>query len=301
MTCSDMKTDTGSDTLYTEFFGFSERPFTLVPDPGFLFWSKQHQRAYSVLLFGVMSRAPITLITGEVGSGKTTLLQQLLSELDDSVTVGLISNAQGGRGELLQWVLNAFSIPFEGGEDYVPMFQRLQEFLIAEYASGRRVTLIIDEAQNLSGEGLEELRLLTNINANKDEILQLILVGQPELRDIVLAPNMRQLAQRVAAGFHLGKMDEETVSNYIAHRLKVAGGNGGEVTVDARRLIYVSTDGVPRLVNQLCELALLYAWTDENRVVNSRVVQEVLDDGAFFSGASAAAPQITGIDAGGRA
>jgi type II secretory pathway predicted ATPase ExeA len=295
-----MSTDTGSDTLYTEFFGFSERPFTLVPDPGFLFWSEQHRRAYSVLLFGVMSRAPITLITGEVGSGKTTLLQQLLSELDDSVTVGLISNAQGGRGELLQWVLNAFSIPFTGGEDYVPMFQRLLEFLISEYAAGRRAALIIDEAQNLSSEGLEELRLLTNINTNKDEILQLILVGQPELRDIVLAPNMRQLAQRVATGFHLGKMDEETVSDYIAHRLKVVGGSGDEVTMNARRLIHASTGGVPRLVNQLCELALLYAWAGESRVVDSQAVQEVLDDGAFFSGPADAPPRIAEIGAGGR-
>ncbi|MGL4308852.1 MAG: ExeA family protein [Paracoccaceae bacterium] len=268
--------------LYTEFFGLTERPFTLVPDPGFLFWSVQHRRAFSVLEFGILSRAPITLITGEIGSGKTTLLQELLARIEPDTTVGLVSNAQGGRGEMLQWVLNALGVPFDQNLSYVSMFQRLQEFLVSEYAEGRRVILIFDEAQNLSLEGLEELRMLTNINANKDELIQLVLVGQPELRDMVLQPRMRQFAQRVAASFHLPAMDRTTVEDYIVHRLRVAGGTGDEFTADACERIHDVTGGVPRLVNQLCDLSMLYAWSGEQRQITAETVQHVLDDGVFF-------------------
>ncbi|GHA47964.1 hypothetical protein GCM10008927_11130 [Amylibacter ulvae] len=273
-----------TENLYASFFGFSERPFNLVPDPDFLFWSKQHSGAYAVLEFGIMSRAPITLLTGEIGSGKTTLVQKLLASLRDDVTVGLVSNAQGGRGELLQWVLNALGIRFGSNASYVEMFQKLQEFIIDEYAANRRVVLIIDEAQNLSIEGLEELRMLTNINSNKDELIQLILVGQPELKDLVLSPKMKQLAQRVAGSYHLGEMDQKTVGEYIEHRLKKSGGTGGEITKSATKIIYESTNGVPRLVNQLCELCLLYAWGKEEKFVGIRTVRKVLSDGVFFGG-----------------
>jgi len=275
-----------SEELYTGFFGLSERPFTLVPDPEFLYWSDQHKRAFSILEFGIMSRAPITLITGEIGSGKTTLLQQLIKQIGDDVTIGLISNAQGGRGDLLQWVLNALSVNVTAAGDYVGLFQQLQEFLIQEYAQGRRVVLIIDEAQNLSSEGLEELRMLTNINSNKDELIQLILVGQPELKDIILQPNMRQLTQRVAASFHLVGMDEKTVTSYIAHRLRVAGGSGEEFTLHARKAVYAVTHGVPRLVNQICEFALLYAWGNETHTVTKEIINNIVADGVFFGGMS---------------
>ncbi len=272
--------------LYIEHFGLRERPFTLLPDPSFLYWSAQHKRAYSILEFGIISRAPITLITGEIGSGKTTLLQKLISQLDEDVTVGLVSNAQGGRGELLQWVLNALDVPATPRAPYVQLFQVLQDFLVAEYAEGRRVVLIFDEAQNLSREGLEEIRMLTNINSNKDELIQLILVGQPELRDAVLHPKMRQMAQRVAASFHLPRMDAETVAAYIAHRLKIAGGTGEEFSAEACNLIHEATAGVPRLVNQICEFSMLYAWSEEVHLVTSQTVKNVLKDDVFFGAMS---------------
>lgn len=269
--------------FYLEYFGLHERPFTLVPDPEFLYWSPQHRRGYSVLEFGVLSQAPITLLTGEIGSGKTTLLQKLLSQLDDTVTVGLISNAQGNRGELLQWVLNSLDVPIDSNTTYVQRFQKLQDFLVAEYARGKRVVLIFDEAQNISREGLEELRMLTNINANKDELVQLILVGQPELRDMVRHPSMNQLAQRVSASFHLSRMDAEITRLYISHRMKAAGGSGTEFSEEAANLIYRTTGGVPRLVNQLCDFALLYCWSEEaGTTITKTVVQSVLDDGVFF-------------------
>lgn len=274
-----------TEAIYSDHFGLRERPFALQPDPGLLFWSKQHKRAFTILEYGIVSRAPITLITGEIGAGKTTLLQALIARLEENVTVGLISNAQGGRGELMQWVLNAFDISAGvDGSDYVQMFQAFVNFTVAEYAAGRRVVLIIDEAQNLSLEGLEEIRMLTNINSNKDELLQLILVGQPELRDMVGKPEMRQLGQRVGASFHLGTMDAQTTEAYVRHRLKQAGGTGNEFASDAFETITTVTGGVPRLVNKLCDLAMLYAWSDEQPIVDINTVKAVLADDIFFTG-----------------
>ena len=271
-----------SNDLYLEYFGFHERPFTLLPDPDFLFWSRSHRRAFSVLEFGVITRAPITVVTGEVGAGKTTLIQKLLQTLDDDITLGLISNAQGGRGELLQWVLNALSIEADLTGAYVNMFQQLQDFVIEEYASGRRVILLIDEAQNLSIEGLEELRMLTNINSNKDELLQLILVGQPELRQLIMRPELRQFAQRVTATYHINALDRAAIAGYIQHRLSHVGGTGSEFTGEAIDLVHEHTRGIPRLVNKLCDFAMVYAATEERKVVDGAIIEEVLEDGIFL-------------------
>ncbi|WP_103336455.1 ExeA family protein [Pseudotabrizicola formosa] len=270
--------------IYTEFFGLRERPFSLVPDPDFLYWSKPHARAYSMLEYGILTRAPITLITGEVGAGKTTLLHHLLKTVSEDVRIGLVSNAHGDRGELLRWVLLALDQPALPGETYVDLFGRFQQYLIDEYAAGKRVILIFDEAQNLSRESLEELRMFTNINANKDELLQLVLVGQPELRDIVRRPDLRQFAQRVSAAFHLAAMDAQTVRAYIRHRLEVAGGAPDIFSLPAADLVYDASGGVPRLVNQLCDFAMVYAYTKNTLKVSRLTVQQVLDDGVFFAG-----------------
>jgi type II secretory pathway predicted ATPase ExeA len=270
--------------IYTSFFGFTERPFSLVPDPDFLYWSDAHKRAYTMLEYGLLTRAPITLITGEVGAGKTTLMHHLMRSVDhDDVQIGLIANAHGDRGELLRWVLLSLGQDARAGETYVDLFGRFQSYLIEEYANGRRVILIFDEAQNLTRESLEELRMFTNINANKDELLQLVLVGQPELRDMVRRPDLRQFAQRVSAAFHLNKMDQSTVRGYISHRLKVAGAQTELFHLSARDLIHEATGGVPRLVNKLCDLALVYTFTKGNKTVTRMTVQQVLDDGVFFT------------------
>ncbi|SFR19294.1 ExeA family protein [Poseidonocella sedimentorum] len=268
--------------LYTEFFGFTERPFTLLPDPDFLFWSDQHQRAFTILEYGIATCAPLTVVTGEVGAGKTTLIQQLLASLEDDITVGLISNAQGGRGDLLRWVLYALGIDCEPTDDYIVTFKKFQDFVIGEYAKGRHVVLVIDEAQNLSVEALEELRMFTNINANKDELLQLILVGQPELRDIIASPSLTQFAQRVTATYHLRPLDEKTTKDYIQHRLRHAGGTGEEFSPYAIRSIYEETGGVPRLVNKMCDLALVYAASGTRPVVGIDVIRELVADGLFI-------------------
>ena len=270
--------------LYTEFFGLNERPFTLLPDPDFLYWSRQHVRAFSVLEYGIVSHAPITVITGDVGAGKTTLVQKLLSSIDEDVSLGLVSNATGERGELLHWVLNALMIQVDENTPYVTLFQRFQDYLVEEYALNRRVILIFDEAQNLCMDRLEELRMLTNVNSNKDELLQLVLVGQPELRQMISRPELRQFAQRVTANYHLKSMDRETTENYIAHRLKVAGGSGDEFTEEARGRVFEVTGGVPRLVNQLADFCMVYAMADNEPLVLTSTVDQVLGDGVFFAG-----------------
>lgn len=267
--------------LYTKFFGFSERPFTLLPDPDFLYWSSSHKRAFTVLEYGITTRAPLTVVTGEIGAGKTTLIQELLNSLEDDVTIGLISNAQGGRGDLLRWVLYALDVPTDPSDDYIFMFKKFQDFVIAQYSANRHVILVIDEAQNLSVEALEELRMFTNINAGKDELLQLILVGQPELRELVAHPKLRQFAQRITATYHLEGLSSKDAKEYIQHRLRHVGGSGDEISTFAIKLIYDETGGVPRMINKLCDLALVYAASVERRVVGIDLVRELINDGLF--------------------
>ncbi len=290
----------GSLDIYIEHFGLRERPFSLLPDPDFMYWSPNHRWTYTMLEYGLLTRAPITLITGEIGAGKTTLLQHLLRNIGGDVKIALISNAHGERGELLRWVLMAMGLPAGPEDSYVDLFARFQASLIEEYSKGRRVILIFDEAQNLSRESLEELRMFTNINANKDELLQLILVGQPELRDIVRRPDMIQLAQRISSSFHLAAMDAPSVRAYIDHRVKAAGSETSLFSPAATELIHERSGGIPRLVNQLCDLSLVYAFTDGHKRVTEATVRRVLQDGVFFAGdlheppAASAAP-ITGI------
>ncbi|MEO6301306.1 MAG: AAA family ATPase [Paracoccaceae bacterium] len=269
--------------IYTSYFGLTERPFSLVPDPGFLFWSPVHTRAFSILEYGILTRAPITLITGEVGSGKTTLLHHLLKSVGTDVRIGLIANAHGDRGELLRWVLLALAQPATPQETYVDLFGRFQSYLISEYAAGRRVILIFDEAQNLSRESLEELRMFTNINSNKDELLQLVLVGQPELRDTIHRADLTQFAQRVSAAFHISAMDAPTVRGYIRHRMAVAGAKEVVFSLSASDMIHANTGGIPRLVNQLADLSLVYAFSKGAKRVHRITVQQVLHDGVFFA------------------
>jgi general secretion pathway protein A len=272
-----------SEDLYTEHFGLAIRPFALTPDPDFLFWPSAHARAYTMLEYGVRHHAPITLITGDVGAGKTTLLLHLVRSLGSEFRVGLVSNPHGSRAELLRWVLHSLEQPAELEESYVDLFSRFQSYILSEYADGRTVVLIFDEAQNLSPEALEELRMFININSGKDEVLQLVLIGQPELRDMVSRPGMRQFAQRVAASYHLTAMDLKTVRAYIPHRLRIAGCERRIFSPTAVNTIYELTNGVPRLVNQLCDLALVYAFTKDKSVVTKATLQQILDDGVFFA------------------
>ena len=252
-----------------------------------MFWTKGHKRAFSVLEYGVLTRAPITVLTGEVGAGKTTSVYALLEQVDSDLVVGLISNGQGGRSELLRWVLNAFDLPTETGADYVALYQQFVDFMVEQYAGGKTVLLIIDEAQNLSPEKLEELRMLTNVNSGKDELLQLILIGQPELRDMISRPEFRQFAQRVSVTYHLELMDVATSRDYIIFRLQHVGGSGEEFTESALKKICEYSGGVPRLINKTCDLALVYAASADEPQVDAALIDELIADGVILKTASA--------------
>lgn len=273
--------------IYTEHFGLAQRPFSLVPDPEFLFWSPAHRGAFAMLQYGLMTRAPITLLTGEIGAGKTTLTHHLLRGLGDGLRVGLMSNARELRGELLYWVLMALGERPESGDDPAALFEAFQTRLIDTYATGRRVLLVFDEAQTLGRDRLEELRMLTNINTGEDVLLQIVLVGQPELREMIRRPDMAQVAQRVAANFHLPAMTAETGAEYVRHRLRVAGADRPIFEPGALALVHAATGGVPRLVNQLCDMAMLYAYSADNPMVDLACVRHVIDDGVLLGGDAA--------------
>ena len=280
--------------IYTDWFGLTKRPFTLLPDPEFIYWSTPHKQAYTMLEYGMLTCAPITLITGEIGAGKTTLLRELLKAMPHDYAVGLISNAQGDRGELLHWVLMSLGQPVETGASYVQLFHQFQELLIDNYANGKRTVLIFDEAQNLSTETLEELRMFSNINADTDELLQLILVGQPQLCDLVAQPQLVQFAQRIAAEFHLPTMSVSEVENYINHRLSVAGATRKIFTKGACESIHLVSKGTPRLINQICDYALVYAYSYERKDVDAAIIQQVIMDrkiyGVFSSSTKGSTP-----------
>ncbi len=263
--------------VYEEFYGLKAKPFSLLPDPAYLFESRKHQLALSILDYAVSNQLTLSVVTGEVGSGKTTLVRQLLNQLGDSVTVGLISNTHSGFGNLMQWVALAFDLPFKD-KDKIELYHDFVEFLVAEYGAGRRVILIVDEAQNLDPQTLEELRLLTNVNADDHTLMQLLLVGQPELHDVLKRHELRQLAQRINVMARLEPLDEKETAAYVRHRVQVAGGDPQLFHKNALRLIYSNSGGIPRVINTLCELALVYGFADGKKVIDAVMIADIARD-----------------------
>ncbi len=260
--------------MYLEHFGLTKRPFDLNPDPSFLYFSSQHRLAYSMLEFGLLSQPGITVISGEVGSGKTTLLRHLMdSNREDSLLVGLLADTdEDTAAELHRWVAMAFGL--DHTPDKITLKKNFQDFLIRNYAQGKTTVLIIDEAQNLGLKALEQLRLLNNINTAQDELLKIILVGQPQLVDLLRNPELMQFAQRVSVEYHLDPLAVEEASKYIRHRLHQAGGEN-EIFDDASiYAIFFFSGGIPRLINVLCEYALVYAYSKELQKLG---VQAILD------------------------
>src|ERR1700716_4683679 len=267
--------------MYEAFYELRGKPFTILPDPDMIYWGRMHSMAYTMLDFGVMNNAGFTVIAGEIGSGKTTLVRHLLKKLPTNISVGLISNSPQGRQELLQWIMMSLNRPFEG--DYPTLFKRLQDYLHGQYAGGRRTMLIIDEAQNLEPEALEHLRMISNINADKFQILQLILVGQPQLRDLLLAPKLHQFAQRISSDFHLRPLDDLEVANYIAFRLQAVGSPKPLFTQQACALIAAASGGIPRMINVLCDTALVYGFANDKEIVSDQLVRDVIADKQQYS------------------
>ena len=261
--------------MYESFYGLKVRPFQVVPDPSFMYWSEAHLMAFTMLRYGILSASPLTVITGDVGAGKTTLLRQMLEEFPDDLVAGLISNLQADKGELLEWALLAFDQPYKGAS-HVERFDKFQTFVVETYASGKQVTLIVDEAQNLSVEQLEELRMLSNINAEKDQLLQIILVGQPELRNLLAQPELRQFSQRITSDFHLGALTSDEVHKYIERRLTLAGAEWEIFPPATCDLIYHATQGVPRLINVLADLCLVYGFSGDRKVIDEDILRELM-------------------------
>jgi general secretion pathway protein A len=260
--------------MYEAFYGLRSKPFSLLPDPEFLYLSKKHHMALTLLEYGLWNQASFSVITGGIGTGKTTMIRHLLNKLDQDIVVGLISNTHPSFGELLQWILLSFNLDYSG-KDKVGMYKTFVDFLIREYAAGKRTVLIIDEAQNMSHEALEELRMLSNINAEKDQILQIILVGQIGLREHLRDPRLEQFAQRIAVDYHLESLDAEETRNYIRHRLEVVGGDPNLISDEGCAAVYRYSGGVPRVINLLCDTAMVYGYAEQSRYINSQLVDAV--------------------------
>jgi len=264
--------------MYTELFRLRQPPFRLSPDPEFLYLSKAHSRAKAYMESTIWFTDGFVVITGEIGSGKTTLIETLLSELDKDVVVAQINQTQVSSVEFLQAVLVQFGFsPFKMKK--AELISTLNTFLIEQYAAGRKVLLIIDEAQNLSLRTLEEVRMLSGIETTKDKVLRIILAGQPELNAKLDSPELVQLAQRVRLRFHLGALSADDTEAYIRHRPEVAGSHGREICESATfPLIYRYSGGVPRLINTLCETAMMAAFTTDRDNVLVTDVQAAVDE-----------------------
>lgn len=262
--------------MYEQFFGLREKPFSILPDPRFLFFSRHHQIAYAMLEYGIVNQAGFTIVTGAIGSGKTTLVRKLVDNLKGDVVLAVINNTSQTLGGLLEWIMMAFQQPFED-RAYPRLFMDFQNFLREVHAKGKRAVLVIDEAQNLSPAVLEELRMLSNANVDS-MMLQLILVGQPELRDILRAPRLLQFAQRVSSDYHLQPLSLKDVIAYIDHRIMVAGGQPGLFTRSAKILIGAAADGVPRTINIIADRCLVYAFGANKNIVAKNIARNVIAD-----------------------
>ena len=263
--------------MYERHFGFTVKPFALTPDPAFLYASRQHAMALTMLEYGLESQAAFSLLTGDIGSGKTTLVRKLLRQLENRVAVGLISNTHNRFKSIHGWALSALGIAPKDDSD-IAIYEALVDSFVHEYGKGRRTLLIFDEAQNLSIEALEELRLLSNVNSEKDLVLQILLVGQPELRAKLLRPELEQFAQRVSVDFHLRPLDRHETHAYICHRIEVAGGDADLFLPEAIEFMYARTNGVPRLLNQLGDFALVYAFADGRSTIDADLIAQVVRD-----------------------
>ncbi|MBE9581532.1 MAG: AAA family ATPase [Proteobacteria bacterium] len=264
--------------MYTKFYGFREKPFNIISDPGFLYMSAKHRMALTYLEYGFVDGIGFILLTGEIGTGKTTLIKQFLKQIGTDIEVAVIFNTNVTADQLLEMILEEFEleVPARGKGRYLDV---LNQFLINKHGLGRRVVLIVDESQNLSHEALEEIRMLSNLQTDKALLLQILLVGQPALRTRLQHPSLAQLSQRIAVSYHLEPLNLEETKSYIAHRLKVAGAKNQELfKPEAVKLIFQYSGGTPRTINILCDAALVYGYADEAAAIEGEVIEHVVRD-----------------------
>ena len=270
--------------MYTSFFGLNEKPFSITPDPRYLYMSARHTEALAHLVYGITESGGFIQLTGEVGTGKTTLIRGLLQQLPENADIALVLNPQLSRSEFLAVILEELGIPpVENPESIKELHSALNVYLLENHSRGRRTVLIVDEAQNLAIDVLEQIRLLTNLETAQTKLLQITLIGQPELRQVLSRNDLRQLAQRITGRYHLEPLSKKDTSEYIQHRIAVAGGNGAIFSPAACREAFKLSYGVPRIINVICDRALLGAYTQEELVVTSALMRqaarEIYDNG----------------------
>ena len=263
--------------MYKNFYGFSSKPFSIVPNPDCLYMTSKHQLALTYLQYGIAENLGFILLTGDIGTGKTTLIRHILRQIDQDMEVAVIFNTQITGDQLIEMILSEYELTPERNNKSKNL-ELLNEFLIAQYARQRKVLIIIDEAQNLSTEVLEEVRMLSNLQSESQMLLQIMLVGQPELKIKIKRPEMAQLTQRIAVNYHLGPLSKEEVSHYIAYRINQAGGNSELFDTKAVEKIYSFSGGVPRSINLLCDAALVYGFADELPTISTEIIDQVVAD-----------------------
>jgi len=273
--------------MYESFYGMKEKTFNLNPDPDYLYMSHGHENAYTHLEYAIAENKGFVVITGEIGSGKTTLINYLLYNLQLDIQIGLINNTNIAPSQFLRMICREFEIEVNG-KDKVEAMDAFQDFLLRKYSEKNRVLLIVDEAQNLSPKTMEEIRMLSNLEAEKHHLIQMILVGQPELKYKLQRKDMQQFAQRVTVHCHLDGLSQDEVGEYIRHRLKIGEAENLDLfdneAIDA---IYENSGGIPRLINILCDTALVYGFADGLKVIDKSVLENVIEEresSGIFSG-----------------
>jgi len=279
--------------MYASHFKLRENPFSLTPDPKYLFLSRQHREALNHLIYGIKEKKGFIVVTGGIGTGKTTLSRALLSGMDPSVETALIFNSYLSDMELLEVINQEFGIPLVGVDRTKRRYiDTLNAFLLANHRAGKNSVVLIDEAQNLSRNVLEQIRMLSNLETETEKLLQIVLVGQPELRELLVQPSLRQLNERIAVRYHLDALLEDDVPDYIVHRLTVAGNTGHlSFADDAFGSIYDFSRGNPRRINILCDRALLIAYAGNGLEIDRKIIKLAIKDlkssdvkkGTFFA------------------
>jgi len=261
--------------MYTNFFGLNEKPFSITPDPRYLFMSERHGEALAHLVYGVTESGGFVQLTGEVGTGKTTLVRTLLlNQMPDNADVAVVLNPQITVQEFLLTICEELGIAVpEHKHGIKALTDALNQHLLSAHAAGRRTILVVDEAQNLAPAVLEQVRMLTNLETAKQKLLQIILIGQPELRELLGRNDLRQLAQRITGRYHLEPLTREESAQYVEHRLRVAGALGEVIDSSAKKEVFRLSQGVPRLINVICDRALLGAYSQESRIITKRLIK----------------------------
>jgi general secretion pathway protein A len=264
--------------MYESFYGLKEKAFNLNPDPEYFYMSREHEDAYRHLEYAISESKGFAVITGEVGSGKTTLINYLLNKLELDINIGLITNTNIPASQFLKAICREFEIDVDVG-DKVDIMDVFQDFLLDKYALNERVILIIDEAQNISPEAIEEIRMLSNLEAEKSHLIQIVLIGQPELKYKLQRSDLKQFAQRVSTHYHINGLNKDEVNNYLRYRLKVGEAKNLDIfKEDAIELIYQHSLGIPRIINVICDTALVYGYADGIKIVDKSLIETVIKE-----------------------